>query len=81
VLEEQNKKNYLLLQEKLNDRLSYAKASFNTMQAKFTNGRVEAILYSSVKNQFLSAKYDLIKNSLQLQYIILKINLLQHNSF
>lgn len=81
VLEEQNKNNCLLLQEKLNDRLCFAKASFTTMQAKFTNGRVEAILYSSVKNKFLSAKYDLIKNSLQLQYIMLKINLLQNNSF
>jgi outer membrane protein len=31
------------------------------MQAKFTNGRVEAIVFSSVKNQFLTAEYDLLK--------------------
>ena len=80
AIEEQNKNNCLIFKDKLNERLGYAKASFATMQAKFNNGRVEAILYSSVKNQFISAKYDLLKNNLQLQYIMLKINLLQHNS-
>lgn len=76
ALEEQNKNNCLLFKDKLNERLGFAKASFTTIQAKFNNGRVEAILYSSVKNQFLSAEYDLLKNNLKIQYIILKINLL-----
>ncbi|REG98099.1 TolC family protein [Flavobacterium aquicola] len=80
ALEEQNKKNYLQLQKKLNEKQQYAKASLNTTQAKFTNGKVEAILYSSVKNQLLSAEYDVLKNGLQLQYISLKINLLKYNS-
>lgn len=77
ILEEQNKKNYLLLQNKLQLKQNYAKASFTTMQVKFTNGRVEAVVYSSVKNQLLSAEYDLLKNKLQLQYIDLKINLMK----
>lgn len=80
ALEEQNRKNYLELQKKLNEKQQYAKASLTTTQAKFTNGKVEAILYSSVKNQFLSAEYDVLKNELQLQYIRLKINLLQYNN-
>jgi outer membrane protein len=80
VLEEQNKKNYLQLQNKLMERQSYAKASLTTTQSKFTTGKVDAILYSTVKNQFLSAEYEVLKNSLQLQYIDLKLNLLKNDS-
>lgn len=80
VLEEQNKKNYLQLQSKWLEKLKYAKASLATTQAKFTSGKVEAILYSSVKNQLLSAEYEVLKNNLQLQYIDLKINLLKSDS-
>ncbi|TRX35459.1 TolC family protein [Flavobacterium sp. ZT3R18] len=80
VLEEQNKKNYLQLQHKLTEKQGYAKASLATTQAKFTSGKVEAILYSAVKNQLLSAQYEVLKNNLQLQYIGLKINLLKKDS-
>ena len=79
VLEEQNKRNYLLLQNKLMEKEKYAKASLATTQAKFISGKVEAILYSSVKNQSLSAEYEVLRNNLQLQYIDLKINLLRKN--
>ncbi|MFV8270650.1 TolC family protein [Flavobacterium sp. GT2N3] len=77
ILEEQNKRNYLLLQNKLMEKEKYAKASLATTQAKFISGKVEAILYSSVKNQSLSAEYEVLRNNLQLQYIDLKINLLR----
>jgi outer membrane protein len=80
ALEEQNKKNYLQIQNKWREKLQYAKASLVTTQAKFTSGKVEAIVYSSVKNQFLSAEYEVLKNNLQLQYIDLKINLLKNDS-
>jgi outer membrane protein len=79
-LENQNKRNYTEFQDKLNQKQSYAKASLATTQAKFESGKVEAILYSSVKNQFISAEYEVLKNNLQLQYIDLKINLLKNNS-
>ncbi|MFV8369517.1 TolC family protein [Flavobacterium sp. LB2R40] len=79
VLEEQNKRNYLQLQNKLAEKEKYAKASLATTQAKFISGKVEAILYSSVKNQVLSAEFEVLKNKLQLQYIGLKINLLIKN--
>ncbi|MFV8358049.1 TolC family protein [Flavobacterium sp. XS1P32] len=79
VLEEQNKRNYLQLQYKLVEKEKYAKASLATTQAKFISGKVEAILYSSVKNQVLSAEFEVLKNKLQLQYIDLKINLLKRN--
>ncbi|MDX6191860.1 TolC family protein [Flavobacterium sp. Fl-318] len=79
-LEEQKKTNYLKLQQKLNEKQMFAEASFGTTQAKFTNGKIEAILYATVKNQFLVTKYEVLKNDLQLQYIDLKINLLKNNS-
>jgi outer membrane protein len=80
VLEQQNKKNYLQLQHKLIEKQKYAKASLATTQAKFTSGKVEAILYSAVKNQMLTAEYEVLKNNLQLQYIDLRINLLKKDS-
>ncbi|MFE3872103.1 TolC family protein [Flavobacterium sp. ZS1P70] len=79
VLEEQNKRNYSQLQHKLMEKQKFAKSSLATTQAKFTSGKVEAIVYSSVKNQSLSAEYDVLKNNLQLEYIDLKINLLKYN--
>jgi outer membrane protein len=79
IFEEQNKRNYSQLQYKLIEKQKFARASFATTQSKFTSGKVEAIVYSSVKNQSLSAEYDVLKNNLQLEYIDLKINLLKHN--
>jgi len=79
-LEYKNKRNYRQFQDKLIEKQSYAKASLATTQAKFESGKVEAILYSSVKNQFISSEYEVLKNKLQLQYIDLKINLLKNNS-
>ena len=78
-LEQQNKKNYLQLQYKLIEKQKYAKASLATTQAKFISGKVEAILYSAVKNQMLTTEYEVLKNNLQLQYIDLRINLLKRN--
>ena len=80
VLEELNRKNYLHRQNKLMEKEKYAKASLVTTQAKFISGKVEAVLYSAVKNQSLSAEYEVLKNELQLQYIDLKINLLRKNN-
>ena len=79
ALEKQNQLNYLQLQNKFEETLTYAKASFTTTQAKFLSGKIESISLSSVKNQLLSSEYDVLKNTLQLQYINFKINLIQNN--
>lgn len=79
VLEKQNQLNYLQLQSKFVETLSYAKASFETTQSKFLSGKIESISLSSVKNQLLSSEYDVLKNKLQLQYISYKINLIKYN--
>ena len=80
-LENQNKKNYLSLQTKLEETKTYAEASFRTSQAKFSSGVIDAIVFSSVKNQWLNAEYDLLKNQLQQHYVDLKISLLSGNTF
>ncbi|WP_298136587.1 TolC family protein [Flavobacterium sp.] len=79
ALEKQNQRNYLQLQSKFEETLSYAKASFTTTQAKFLSGKIESISLSSVKNQLLSSEYDFLKNTLQIQYTNFKINLIKYN--
>lgn len=79
ALEKQNQLNYVQLQSKFVETLSYAKASFETTQSKFLSGKIESISLSSVKNQLLSSEYDVLKNKLQLQYISFKINLIKYN--
>lgn len=79
ALEKQNQLNYLQLQNKFEETLTYAKASFSTTQSKFLSGKIESIALSSVKNILLSSEYDVLKNSLQLQYINFKINLIRVN--
>lgn len=79
ALEKQNQLNCLQLQNKFVETLSYAKASFTTTQAKFLSGKIESIALSSVKNLLLSSEYDVLKNTLQLQYTNFKINLIRGN--
>ncbi|WP_264520314.1 TolC family protein [Flavobacterium sp. N1994] len=80
-IENQNKENYMQLQAKLEQMKSFADASFKTSQSKFSVGTIDAVVFSAVKNQLLTTQYDLLKNQLQQQYIILKISLIQGNSF
>jgi outer membrane protein len=78
-IELQNQQNYKQLQNKFEETLEYAKASFKTTQAKYSSGKVDAIVLSSVKNLLLSTSFDVLKNSLQLDYTDLKINLIKKN--
>ncbi|WP_395062544.1 TolC family protein [Flavobacterium sp.] len=79
ALENQNRLNYLQLHNKFVETLSYAKASFTTTQAKFLSGKIESISLTSVKNILLSSEYDVLKNTMQLQYTNFKINLIKGN--
>lgn len=80
-LETTRKNQYLQLTENLQNTLKYAKESFKTTQSKFTSGKVDAVNYTSVKNQLLSSEYDFLKNNLLMQYASLKINLIKRNEF
>lgn len=77
--ESQTKANYVQLQSKLEQMKTFADASFRTSQAKFTAGTIDAVVFSAVKNQLLSTEYDLLKNTLQQQYISIKISLIRGN--
>lgn len=79
-IETQNKSNYKQLEDKLAQMKSFADASFRTSQAKFTSGVIDAVVFSSVKNQLLTTEYDLLKNQLQLQFTDVKIHLIQGKS-
>lgn len=76
-IEIQNKSNYEQLDKKLAELKTYANTSFRTSQSKFVSGIIDAYIFSSVKNQLLSAEYDLLKNQLQIQFTINKIKLIQ----
>ena len=76
-IETQNKVNFEQLEKKLEEMKTFADASFRTSQSKYTSGVIDAIVFSAVKNQLLSAEYDLLKNQLQIQFTDIKINLIQ----
>lgn len=78
-LETTRKNQYVQLTENLQNTLKYAKETFKTTQAKFASGIVDAVNYTSVKNQLLTSEYDFLKNNLQVQYVSLKINLIKKN--
>lgn len=80
-LETTRKNQYMQLTENLGNTLKYAKESFKTTQVKFTNGKIDAVIFTSVKNQLLSSEYDFLKNNLLTQYASLKINLLKKSEF
>ena len=80
-LENMRKQQYEQLSQNLQNTLQYAKLSFKTTQAKFTNGTVDAIGYIAIKNQLLASEYDFLKNNLLLQLVGLKIRMLQSNAF
>lgn len=75
--EEMKKNQYEDLEEKLENTVFYAKESYRTTESKFLNGEVEAIIYTTVKNQLLSSQYEKLKNQLLIQYSQLRINLLR----
>jgi outer membrane protein len=79
-IEYKNYQNYLLVQEKLGQVLQFAAASFKTTQAKFSSGTIDSFSFSMAKNNLLTSTYDVLKNKLQSQYKVHKINLIRSNA-
>lgn len=71
----------LVLVSKLEETRKLARKSFETTQAKFTNGIVEAIVFTSSKNQLLTTEYNLLKAKFTVQYLSLKLHFLETNRF
>lgn len=76
-LETQKKANYQLLAQQYQEVVRLAEASFKTSQAKFSSGKIDAVVFSSVKNQWLNAQFDQLKNKLMIEFTDFKIKLLQ----
>ena len=70
-----------ILATKLEDTRNYAQKSFETTQAKFSSGLIEAIVFTGSKNQLLTAEYNLLKAKVTLAYLALELNYLQYNKF
>lgn len=68
------------LAQKLEEAKSYAEKSFITTQAKFSSGLVDAIVYTTSKNQLLNAEYNLLKANVTATYAGVKLHFLQFNS-
>lgn len=78
-LEKTQKQNYALRSEKLRKSLELANKMLTTSQAKFLSGKTDAVVFSAVKNQHLTAEYEVLKNDLLLQYVSIRIHLLSKN--
>jgi len=60
---------------------AYAQKSFETTQAKFSSGLVEAIVFTTSKNQLLTTEYELLKAQFTMRYLQLKLSFLEFNNF
>lgn len=70
-----------VLAQKLEQTRTFAQQSFETTQSKFTNGLVNAIVFTTSKNQLLTTEYNLLKAKFTMSYLHLKLNFLEFNSF
>lgn len=78
IEQEKTKENqYTELNKKLKQTVLYAKKSYKTTRTKFLNNKIDALNYTNLKNQLLSAEYELLKNKFMRQYTALKIHLLE----
>jgi outer membrane protein len=75
--ETQKKSHYQILSEQYEQVVQWAESSFKTSQAKFSAGKIDAVVFSSVKNQWLNAQFDQLKNQLMIQLTDFKIKLIQ----
>lgn len=78
-IEEEKKGQLLVLGEKLTAINLLSQKTYITSQSKYEAGKMDAVLLSTVKNQLLQSEYNLLNNKLQLQYVSVKINLIQYN--
>ncbi|GLB51435.1 transporter [Neptunitalea chrysea] len=72
---------YKQLQQTLAVTLDYANKSYITTEVKYASNKIEIVSFTSVKNQLLTAKYNVLKNSMLKEFTQLKLNLLKYNAF
>jgi outer membrane protein len=79
AIEEEKQNQLRQLEEQLVAINLLSQKTYKTSQSKYEAGKMDAVVLSTVKNQLLQSEYNLLKNKLQLQYAIVKINLIQQN--
>lgn len=78
-IEEEKKKQLVELNLKLIEIERLTQKTFETSQSKFEVGKIDAIVFSTAKNQMLQSQYNLLKNSLKLQFTSIRINLIKND--
>lgn len=79
VLEENKIKQLKILESKLIEIQHLSEKTFVTSQSKFEVGQMEAIVFTTVKNQMMTSNFNVLKNKLQQQFAIVKLNLIKNN--
>jgi outer membrane protein len=78
-IEEEKIKQILVLEGKFFEIKNLTEKTFQTSQSKFEAGKIDTIVFSTVKNQLLQSQYDVLKNNLQRQFTTIKLNLIKYN--
>ena len=78
-IEEEKIKQIELLDTQLLTIKSLTQKTFKTSQSKFEAGKIDAVVFASVKNQLLQSEYEVLKNNLQHQFTNIKLNLIKYN--
>jgi outer membrane protein len=78
-IEEEKIKQITVLETKLLEIKELTAKTFKTSQSKFEAGKIDAIVFSTVKNQLLQSEFDVLKNNLQHQFTTIKLNLIKYN--
>ncbi|WP_160316432.1 TolC family protein [Flavobacterium akiainvivens] len=79
--EDAKKKQNTQLAQKFEEARTFAEKSFTTTQSKFSSGLVDAIVFTTSKNQLLTAEYNLLKANVSAAYAGIKLHFLQFNAF
>ncbi len=64
---------------KLEGTRGFAEKSFTAAQAKFTHGLIDAVVFTTSKNQLLTAEYNFLKAKYTARYLRLKLRFVQFN--
>jgi outer membrane protein len=78
-IEEEKIKQIQVLDIKLFEIKDLTEKTFQTSQSKFEAGKIDVIVFSTVKNQLLQSEFDVLKNNLQHQFTTIKLNLIKYN--
>jgi outer membrane protein len=78
-IEEEKIKQIQVLDIKLFEIKDLTEKAFQTSQSKFEAGKIDVIVFSTLKNQLLQSEYDVLKNNLQHQFTTIKLNLIKYN--